>query len=179
MKLRKKGLLVKMAYAFKREDDIPKRTSLCKFFWRFIGHLVVVPIFFFIFFISLLVASFFGFFVAKRPTVFKNGSMVHYEKWPSVCGHRIYPISILLGIFICYVIRESVLESTSIIKESIYNNIHILKSPITLYVIIGISIIIIGLISYRMFKKSETYRLIKAYIRAKKEKVCPIIEIID
>ncbi len=170
MEVGKKSFLYKTAYGFNYYE--PTAKSLCVFFWKFV----------FMFFlgwplITALRAILFvvGFFFGCRPRFSNidelyNNVAERYDKWPHIKGFRILPIYLViaLGIIILYVF----------------------SGPFRGFIvgtIIGVvlSVVIIGVFSrknssffvkeIKKLKENSAVRLCIEYVKAKKQKVCPII----
>lgn len=170
MEINKSSWLCKLAYGIEETEEQPDKTTLCAFFWRcvymfFIGW----PWFVLMSIIMILVAGVLGFFTAERPD-YNNESgelTVPYKHWPTVEDRgekvRIYPIWVLAEFVVVYLLTRG-----------------IINYPLYALSVVGgiiISALGIGGLTYALtwLCDSQVGSLIKAYLKAKKQKVCPII----
>lgn len=174
MEISKKSWMYRVAYC--DEAGKPEKTNLCNFFWRTVFNLFVYyfmfpfafilisPLFLVLFLVFLVVE----FLVGYRPTLERGltkwtlDEMVAY-KLPTVQGRRILPIYLVLVFGVGWVIGKFVLY------YPIYSAIILL-----ICVFLGL----IGLVVYKL-SKSEFVGLVKEYVLAKKQKICPIIHFTD
>jgi MFS family permease len=161
MNIRKNSFLWKMAYGSWGELDREiKTTNLCKFFWRFVAaFFIVIPLIYII-----------GFFVAHGPDT--KGILRPYRKWPKIKGHHVYPITV----FLIFVV------ALGIVRLGMYIGMYNLIFGTS--IIVGIVVLMIVVLwfiasSFQTFRESDTFQLVRSYIRAKKDKVCPTITFID
>ncbi|MBI5077170.1 hypothetical protein HZB94_02210 [Candidatus Falkowbacteria bacterium] len=177
MTISKNSALYKYTYLWYRPPE-NNQTNLCQFFWRFIlaisvfpisaGILFALAIFFSIIF-ELIAVIFCGYYFP--PTVpFINPEDYRRISWlPKIKGYHILPIYpiILSGCgFLCWQYPVA-LEVIGLIALMV------------LFILLGIAIIALFGRCFSFVKKSSAYQLTAAYIKAKKERVCPIITFID
>lgn len=126
---------------------------------------------------SLVLASLFGAFVGYRIRLGKPSSFVPFPL-PKIAGVRILPIY-LVGIaalpFGIMWLSRVVLWAW---KISIF-------SPATFpqvlfFAIAAVAILLVfGLALWKSFKQTDTFKMTAAFLKAKKEKVCPMVEFVD
>lgn len=182
MEIKKNSFLWKIAYTWSNKEEAQevKTTNLCRFFWRVMLGLVLATVVIILYYVILLCEFLFGFFVARYPVAkgihSQKGpfNIVKYQKWPTVKGHRIYPIVVLLISAAAIGIVEVGIHYP---KDLMYG-IGILIGLVALVVLVAIKgwFITSG---FKRFRRSDAYRLTKEYLRARKEKVCPTIIFVD
>lgn len=191
MKIKKKGFVCQVAYFWGKDFQIPDQTNLCSLFWRFVLNIIPVGIMFTVIFsiagVILSMASVFGFLFAKRPgevrsTTPDGWGMVDYKRWPTIKGRRIYPIWIL-AFALGWLIRDPILLSLRWIFACLSSSEFWMPVGLIFGVIVAIILLVIVVVFLRLgFEKvlaSETGQLCLGMIKAKKEKFCPIVEIVD
>jgi len=184
------------------ETNIPKlpnHTNLCPFFWRFILSLFVIwPIVIIFSWIilrgvcSLVTIPLF----ASRPTLAwydpNNGETPHPFKpintWPRFRGKRILP-GVLLGLLVASgIITMGVVVAGKIICEEastfwIPGIIQIVSNPgvqmLTTVILLFFTTIFLYFWLSNKIQETSWFILFKIYIKAKKEKMCPIIKFTD
>lgn len=171
MTISRKGFVYRVAYPRWWSNHQPETISLCKLFWRFLMILfvafpimVVVNVFMAVmmFFIAYRVPNFF--------TEYSDFTHRAYRNWPTIRGHRVWPISLVpVGLLIWGILKDPAdMEFLGI-------------------VIVGIAAIVAvacGIIFFFMegipaIRKSEMGQLVREYFKAKKQKICPLIRVTD
>lgn len=179
MKVKKKGFVMAVAYFFK--DKCPTEpVNICTLFWRFTIQLIPALIVLSVMFVLVIpTATVLGFFVARRfnwkmrevPGESEPPTLIFYDHWLRLKGHRIYPVTPLIavaglyGLYRSYLYRDVVLE-------------FVIQYKIPL-VVVGLLAFLFFILGLRKFFKTETGRLVHAWLQAKKEKLCPIVEVVD
>ncbi|MDP3901405.1 MAG: hypothetical protein Q8Q37_00305 [bacterium] len=175
MTLRKKGFLFRYAYpwAWVFVAKAPARINLCRFFWRCVIlaplQWMLAPII--LVFIGTCCAL--GFLFGYRPNtggkVSSSEPLVAIQKLPHLFGMRILPIYLILPGMLMFGIFTSPTFSEIALDFLLF-----------VCVIAGVvvTIIIISTIVGWLWNL-EVRRTIRAWVAAKKEKICPIIEIVD
>lgn len=186
MELKKKGIVFKVAYGWIDENKYPQRTTLCRLFWRFLFWLFIAwPIVWTVVAIVATIMYVVGFFFAARPTFFKDDRntcqpMCYYHKWPKIKERRIYPIwpvlAIILGSFF-FLNAAELRKDLSGLGHGLVK--FTILSPVFWKVALAFAVLVAAVWAWSAAAKSEPYMMFKAYLRAKKEKVCPIIKIVD
>lgn len=185
MEIKKGSFVYKVAYGNTKKYKIPNQTNLCRLFWRFIGMFFVVwPILGLLYGILVTVLSVAGFLVAHRLTLFKGDShtdnlFIPIKHWPQMREHRVYPIVVLL---IAGVAKSLIFWYQAIGYASWVALIAVAKffvSNIVLSIIGSIIAVMLAIFLVHSFLKTETGRLFKSYVAAKKQKVCPLINIVE
>lgn len=178
MEIKKSGFVYQVAYGLTDEHELPYEVSLCRLFWKFMGMFFVGwPIIGIIVGISFVV----GFFFARRAAFFagdpKSYLTIPYKVWPrTASGKRIWPIWFVLGggaLWLLSATTKSVASTVSAVKT-----LFILKIIGTVAVVLIIVWLAVGFF-HSFFFQSEAWQLAKAYCKAKKEKVCPIIKVVE
>jgi hypothetical protein len=169
--IRKDSSLYKVAYGYAPERTRPRITSLCPFFWRLVfSSLVVWPVIGIEYFLFLFV----GFWIGKKPTIMLGWSdrdykWTSYKRWPSMMGFRILPlyaIGVPAWIWGCY-------SSGGVLTVT-----RLLLLTFGIIVICGILILAYFFVKDKL-GSSEAFGIIKAYFKARKEEVCPLIRFVD
>lgn len=185
IKFKREGFVYKVATTFQDKGREKDYHNGCELFRDFVlsglglvaALMVIVLVYVFMFVI--------GFFVGERPPFSrkefelmpksKTLLLIEYKHWPVVAGRRVYPIVVLFGLFVFWILGlagTSLYEDRAIIAD-------LLSDSSALTVIAGSCGI--GLISYGVleFRKSETWALTKANITGFFSGLCPSVEIVD
>lgn len=179
-KIRDDSFIFKTAYWF-YETKPMGNINFCKLCRDFVLGLLLGGIVWFILFLCYLFGFIIGFFTARRPAIFKtqedlNSSnfLIFYNHWPKIGGKRVYPIVIIglaaLVYFHSYIIRFFVWFATVIVK--------LITSHAGVLFFASVTVLMFLVFCFRKFKKSETYGILREYVKAKKSKICPEIEIV-
>lgn len=165
MKIRRSGWVYRMAYPEWCSDYQPDRLSLCSLFWRLLAMILIVHL------IIVSVLQIIGFFFAHKVN-FSNSRKLYepYESWPEIRGHRVWPISILAlagSILILVNASEVAIACGKIIA-----------------VVVGLTTIALGITFFitggiPAVRKNEAVRVAVEYVKAKKQKVCPLVKVVD
>lgn len=192
MNIKEGDFLFKVAYGLTKKDDIPSRVNGCRLFWRIVFMLIIAwPILLIcIAFVVAFVLGFtfiFGFFVAKRPAVLSKEEvsqadllMTPYKHWPTVKGKRIYPIWLVVAAVAVYYspsIVSVLVDVSSATAASVSINFWWLITRIG-GAFIGIVLACVIVYTIGAIRKSEWLKLTKELISAKKQKICPVVNII-
>ncbi|HEX8974569.1 MAG TPA: hypothetical protein VF817_03730 [Patescibacteria group bacterium] len=187
MKIKKEGFVYKVAYGL--SGGCPRKTNLCKLFWRFllmffIGWPIVgiaycaIHFIFYIFFPAIGYTL--GFWIAHRPPVFKGDykgdSLIPYDKWPTIKGWRVYPIYGVAVAFILFNPKDTMMVGRSTIVGIAK---HTVFSGFFWSWVAGVAVFVILLCMTKAVKKSETYKMFVEFAKAKKQKICPTVEIVE
>lgn len=188
MKFFDDGFVAKVAYGSilkeRKEIHIPSKVSMCKLAWRFVTMLLVGWLLQLLAggIIALLFGIFFGiagavaFFIASYPHLHNNGELEfqHYKRWPKIRGHQIYPLSILLPVAFIWL---------AVNYPAIAISIGYCVAVIAL--IILAAFLVCMCVEWREKRgqrppssKPGPVRLAVEYLKAKKQKVCPIVEFV-
>lgn len=177
--IKKNGLVCKVA--FFADKHIPSEIDGCKLFWKFVFMIFGIPLGFLA--ATVMYVFLFGvsFPFAARPTLLKedsaesNAPFVRYERWPKIKGWRIWPIWPALFALMVYYKTTSLQVASGIINLTVFNSGF-------WFFVAGVAIFIFGFEVFLVIKKipeSEVSKLVKAFLKAKKEKVCPLLKIVD
>ncbi len=158
--------------------DIPKQISLCRYFWEMVWTVCVrLPfmvvgaiIMGVVWLVATLLAPLFG-YLPKR-------ELLEYKEYglPKVRGHKLLPIyPVLAGLLVWW--------SYVAIPESANKPLHELEGGAAWYkaFLFGVAAVSVsGLFVWAKTKieESESWRLLQAFLKAKKERVCPILEFV-
>lgn len=172
MEIKKGSLVCQLAYLFHENKAIPSQVNGCQLFTRFI--------FFGVFAIFLLCVGAILFVIglpfAARPSLFDDdnttAAWVHYQSWPRINGHRIYPLWPILTLWMLYNLSATQAVMVGVLHATIFST--------TFWSILGVIVaFILAVMIYVVIKESETVDLAREFIKAKKRKVCPIIKIVE
>lgn len=179
MEIKRDGILYGIAYGLCEKK--PMETSLCKLFWR-IPFCLVGWIFVIIVAIAfILLVSIMGFLVSKRFPVFtddkkgdKRGEiLVDFERWPTLRGYRIYPI-VVAGIALAIWQYDYTLNTIGYYAVDVVA-VYWLGILLALGIMVAFVFLVVLL---GAVLETETYKLIKEYLKAKHEKVCPKVKFV-
>lgn len=182
MQIKKNSFAYRVAYRrpFEKYFGVysPKgTTTLCQFFWRFMRSLFIVwPIQ-----MTLFVAMHCLVFLdAEWPN--KEGKILPIKGWPKLWGWRIRPGVILLLIFYgwLWVVSPTKTKETTVIGLSG------IAAICLVVVLVVIALKIENKIEAqkknrgeRVAPKDGPFSLFVAFLKAKKQKICPIIEFVE
>ena len=176
MKISRKSFVYRMAYD--GSVDAPRTVSVCGLFWRFLFTLLVLypctlilSVFIGILWTICTIVSYFRcFFMATHGNnFFKTDSYEPYKPykhWPTILGHRVWPITVLGIAYFIFLLVEFPKD--------------FLVSAVLLFGLVTLAALVIFFINgIPAIRKSDAFKLAKAYIKAKKERVCPLIRVTD
>ncbi len=156
----KKGFVFKVAYGLNCYS--PDSKSLCLLFWKFV---FMVFLGWPAFILYVIVAALFLFLFAHRLGFFKGehfDESYRFKNWPEIHGHRIWPVIFVLPVLAYY-----------------FPNYVFAPVAIAAFVGFAVSISLGVLFGWFFSVNNEVGTLFVSYIKAKKEKVCPIVEFVD
>lgn len=185
-----KNILYSVAYGYTKIQKRPNQTNLCRFFWRvLLSAILFWPLFFILDIIirgfgSIIAFLFFG----LRPTSWKETCFIDKEKftiypfkeiswwWRTSDGFYVMPAPIYLLVFFILAVVVLLYEGFVLAYHKAFHPglVFIFSSPLNIiifFLVIAIALFLIIMETLRI----EWWKLVKAYIKAKKEKVCPII----
>ncbi|MDP3999128.1 MAG: hypothetical protein Q8P76_00860 [bacterium] len=166
MEIRRSGWVYRMAYPKWWSNYQPDRPSLCSLFWRVLAMTLIVRL------VMLSLLQMAGFLFANKVDLAGMGRdlYVPYESWPTIRGHRVWPIAILalIGAVALAVDNPEVLKVGGLVVAVIVSVVS---------VAFGIAVFIVGGIP--AIRKNEAVKLTVEYIKAKKQKVCPLVKVVD
>jgi hypothetical protein len=190
MEIKKSGLIFKLAYGNPNHYIHSFETNLCQIIRNIISNLftntilgILKAIGYVLLFAIEGIVFFLGFWFARRPAVFKGEERafktrltVGYKTWPTFKGWRIYPIWILI-IFMVFINRVGIV--LSIKSNAISAAQHSILLP-NFWFGLGVCVVLILIACMtKTASESETFVVFRAYLRAKKEKVCPMVKIVE
>jgi hypothetical protein len=102
----------------------------------------------------------------------RSPSPVRPYRTLTIFGWRIYPYHVCVPALLYLIVTNGV--------QAYHTNPNFAHSVIVAGWVLGIIVAIVALISLIVgFSKSETGKVFRAYLRAKKQRVCPMIEFVD
>jgi len=182
--LKKTGIIYKIAFFRERmdEEEIQENISLCKLFWRFVVGLLTIPLLLTFGYLILGLAYFFTLLVGRKPDPNYFLNSVPREHWPSPFGFRWWPLAFLLvGIFgsLLFLHRAVVVDFASLalcaLPEILVVCLYVLLVAVAM--VVALPLIVFMVINTKKIWRSEVVGLVRARIKATKQRVCPIIEI--
>ncbi len=173
MEINRNGLLYKIAYGYFK--NLPEQGNLCPFFWRTIfSFFIVWPIWMPIRLVlgNILAFVLFGYWLtpsACRPI----------NWWPEIKGWRFSPCVILLWsmlvAILCVPVYFLLADWIPNFLRYSANSFHTEGGQVFwCLVTFGMTLIVIGTICSAI-TKAEWWLVLKAYLKARKEKFCPLI----
>lgn len=175
MKIKKNGWVAKIAYGFTSGRNIPENTNLCKLFWRTLFMLFIGwPFILALLVVAVAAVYFIGFFVASRPTLGMDSDFAPIKKWPKIMGHRIWPTSIISLCILVFVIWHLLPLAIAAVIGWLSANM-----SIAAMIFVGAFLVIALGYAIKRFFRSELWKLARAYMSAKKQRFCPIVEFVD
>jgi len=175
MEIKKDSRIYKLAYGI-FDDNVPTQTTLCKLFWRCILMTVVAwPFFVLLYAIFTTVIILRDLLIPMRPEEYSDFKVITFTDWPEITTKsgnkkRIYPIWIVLELTVVYYFAKLLLSQDA--------NASYILSIITLatvIVILALTALVIAICIFIKLRDSQITQLFIAYLKAKKQKVCPII----
>ncbi|OGY64559.1 MAG: hypothetical protein A3I89_02565 [Candidatus Harrisonbacteria bacterium RIFCSPLOWO2_02_FULL_41_11] len=161
MKIRSDGLVRRVAYPsfMNFRGWIPGKVSLCILFRRFIFMLFIVwPVVLFV----LAIVYLSGILFAKHPSSSVYGPVfISYKKWPTIKGFRVLPIYF----FLLYLSFFTKLGRYAFLGFTF------------LALCLAILFLYYALENKLLSSDNEAVKLIREYVVAVKNKVCPMVEI--
>lgn len=171
------SFLFKVAYGATSKNNIPNQVNLCRFFWRCVLMFFIVwPICWTFVGFAILIGSVIGILFGYRIDLRNHRAtelFVPIKRWPTIMGKRWWPVAILeilLGIYFFYWFLSSV--SNPVFMSALCQTV-----PFVTFAGVILAIILIT-VSVAWFGQSSVGKMIRAYIKAKKQKICPMIPII-
>ena len=196
------GWLFKFAYPefFNNERRFVKRVNLCRFFWRCVGmtilwvFMLILMAFLWVFMgIIMVILILTGYKPIIGKTAVKKYKeeygdeshvplMVANKKWPHIMGHRIGIFHLLLIPILYYSLPAISELSGKAFNDINWNYIFATFFTIVLLLLCALVVIftfVFVIKGYLWIRESEIVRILKLYLKSKKEKICPIIEVVD
>ncbi len=208
MRIKRKGCLCRVAFRniTSYRYDVPETISICTLFWKFVSeilslsivYLILIPFFAVLLLLVKIVMSPLCILFGYRFVISTFLNMVYYnfllnknytidvfglsdsdpilfreiKSWPKIFGYRILPVYafLVVGVVLIVVNTENILTPYGL---------SVLQSFTTRTVFVSAFVSILAVIGFKKLFKTEFWQLTKEFAKAKKEKVCPIIEIID
>ncbi|MAG12547.1 hypothetical protein CL630_01915, partial [bacterium] len=187
--INKDRLLYKIVYYFWDKKNEPTgQINICKFIrdmvlggltWIFMGiaALIASP-FLLAMFLMLLVTMFsFGWRLIYLNVISLNDrqKFVRCSRWPNIKGYRILPIYFVPPVFLFY-FGSVIVSSISNVAVNVGNAV---VSSWGLAIVGTVAVLVLVCWGIYRFTKSELYKLLKVFLAAKKEKICPMITIVE
>lgn len=170
--LRSDSFLVRVAYWGVEDNEIPDRTSLCSFFWRFVyGGISMIVEAVILVFVGVVV-SVLAFVVAGYRITLVNNKLdiVPIKRWPKLSGEHVMPLYVAFGVLCVWLV---VSIGTWIFHAMEATATSVLVSPWTgtaLLSVLGITLIV-------LIWRSPVGQLTRSYAEAVKGRFCLLIEI--
>ncbi|HEY4511691.1 MAG TPA: hypothetical protein VJH55_02520 [Candidatus Paceibacterota bacterium] len=173
MELDKSSWIFKVAYGLDEKYDRPQQVSLCLLFWRFWTHLLFWwPIGIVVMTTLIVATSTVGFFFGYRPSTAKGEDFYVQYPLPRVFGLRLWPISLITLIATAYYLPGITMRTVEWVSSA-PKNINLS----TFWWITGFLLCSFLTRMVWKFLGTETWKMCKEYVKAKKQKVCPIVTI--
>lgn len=174
MEISKKSWIYRVAYWHLFEEHRPDDANLCRFFWRVVLSVFILsPIFLFLAAVAEIVVFLFAHrcnFDAKEGEIlFKP-----FNHWPRIGNHKVYPITLAPLILVVLYWKEiKTLLHYPIVMTTTY--------PIATLMVVVVWIgMWLAWLTYGFAKRRPGIgQIIRAYIKAKKDRVCPMIKFVE
>ncbi len=150
----------------------PESTNLCRFFWRVVFSCAGFPLVLAAAGAFICVLSPPLFFFARRID-FSDGPSpsIPFKRWPAIRGHRIYPVYLFVPAVVWVCLGLLVAAGRAVMDFFVF----VEHLGLTAVLLTCLFIILFWTLRSKG-KDSAFWSLIKEYARAKKQKVCPMIE---
>lgn len=143
--------------------------------------ILAIPVFSFYWVAFVLVFGTFAILIflmfANHPSNKTPSGFVPFRRWPKIFGKRIWPIWPTVIFVLTYFITS--LDAGSLKVLAIIGA----DLGLSLLIIITLMIIVAIVMNIGMLRKKvgqfETWQLFKGYVKAKKDRVCPIVEFVE
>lgn len=175
--LKRDSFVVKVAY---HGIWIPRQVSLCKLFWQFVGNLIMISldkVFRFSLFALSAIAAFFiagyrwGWIPDKSGG--KQPRLREIGFWPKVFGKRLWPVYLWGPVAVFLVVPWD-----NLVQSAISHSAWIIQIVSTmLFVRFGMWLYNKYVNRTRNPNKIGTWGFIRQYVKAKKKRLCPMVEI--
>lgn len=171
------GFVYRVAYAWRHGLRVPPaKTNLCPLFWRCVLSCIFVWPF-------VVLGFLIGLPFAARPRIYKSDRqrnndsvLVIYDTWPTVFAEkvRVMPIVVILMIgipsgivFLCYEQGPRAFRWWVSIVAWLWT------SHILFFILWALAALNFLGFAFVRFKKTEAYKLLLEYVKAKKNRYCP------
>jgi hypothetical protein len=177
VQISKDSFVYKVAYGYEKEYNRPASGSLCSLLGHFfLSLLILTPS---NFLLNLALGVVFGFFgllsgyrLALKDDGPKNDIFVKIEKWPTIQGHRALPIVIIPALgFVTGLTWLLILVRSDLLA--------LLMNPFFWFATSAVITLTLLTWGIRSFLRSESYSIFRAYLKAKKDKVCPLVTFVS
>jgi hypothetical protein len=164
-------------WAFYASNDKPDEVSICRLVKRCTAVTFIAAWVSFFAAIIYVGAGIIGFFAAKYPNWGANDPemFADYPRWPSIGGYRIYPISIILiGMsgWVFWMKRAEFQQDIAPLQD-------FLAQPEVIMIEVIALIVFSFIIVFNRFRKTESWQIMRIWMKAKKDKVCPTLKFED
>lgn len=176
MQIRRSGILGQL---FLLSGNKTKEVNLCELPWRGLGGIFLLLLLGIIYLIAGTIYACWWvvlFMVAKRPDgIFNPSSSEEYSRWPTVKGFRVLPGVVIGFAYLAWIIAK--IASNQALNKFEYSAMALVAAAVML---VCLSFIIDWTVNlYNNWKRTEVWKIVKLWVSAKKQKVCPKIEIVD
>ncbi len=114
---------------------------------------------------------------ARMPNQDEDGCVTggyETQRWPHLRGHAIWPLWLLLAVCVATIFFTIYSEfSTTMLQTGV------LVSASAVVALAISCIIWAGWLTVSLISRAETWKLFRAWLRAKKDGVCPIVQVVD
>jgi hypothetical protein len=191
MKLSANSLVAKVAYGAPSwcsySTKVPNQTSLCPFFWRFVVSLVLrwplllvcsAVLFLLEWVVAIPIVLLFGY----RPGMRRDAAVIVPYTCPTIRGYRIVPGYVIIGFLLWQVLLllgkcVSPIFRFAVAEAGIWWGSPAFRHVCFGAVMGGVFLLVMGIANDALcvLGKSSVMVLVRARLRAAKEKACPII----
>lgn len=174
MEINSNGRSYKSVSQFCGWEKPPENMSLCKFFWMFVGvNFIAEPL---IVIARIIAFVFFG------HRIDEHFRFIPIRRWPKVCGTHVMPIVVLLVAIsvgtIGYILYVLVSGTILMFHSGLSNPVT--HDALFVYFFIALFAVVFGAHpAIRAISRAEAWQIFAAYLKARKEKFCPIITFVD
>lgn len=196
VKKNKSSLVYKIAYGLNKRENRPEKTTRCRLFWKTVFMLflgwpaggLLLAITLAVGLVAITIIGCIEFTFSRRPTWYEKekGSRDMFtpiEKWPTIRGHRVWPISVFILVFAAFQLGPFFRNFPGCYTRAVQwlNQLAVFEYY-TFEIAVFFAVFFLAAVLYlgiRTFRKSEFYGLLKGYLSDIEKNWCPIVEFVD
>ena len=180
MEISKNGLSYRFSFGYWNAKN-PDSISLCRFFWWFLLGFLAWPLLIVVVTVVIAAVSACGFFIGKRIPLSRYGEQpsgqdifVNFKHWPTIRNYRILPLHIVLAVLSLWAIKWIVIFGLGLARFLASVHPGNTSMPVA-YAGFCLALLALLLYAVRKLWKCDAGKLFLAFLKARKEQVCPTI----